>query len=252
MVFSLQTFSFTESVEDDPTHPKGFSLKELQVATCNFSSKNLVWVSCRGKVYRGRLADGSLVAVKRAFYGARWREEQFEAAMQVGSTVSTHPNVQCLRGFCRTKKELLLVYPLMINGTLSYHLRKGLLDWTTRKRIALEAARGLAHLHTQGNIKIMHPYICAASILPNVQFEAVIGSFCIAVIMHERNVGKGTIEWRTRTPRRGTGISFSSPLEENSADSRFDSQIHHHYKDVYVDTIACGIIGFTAPKYSYT
>ncbi|KAI6673739.1 hypothetical protein NL676_001645 [Syzygium grande] len=160
MVFNLRTFSFTESVEDDPTPPKSFSLKELRVATDNFSSNNVLRDSLSGKVYRGRLADGSPVAVTRGCRGDLWTEEGFEAEMQVGSTVSTHPNVLRLRGFCRTKKELLLVYPLMINSTLSYNLRERPdrfvrpLDWTTRKQIALGAARGLAHLHNQGGFSV--------------------------------------------------------------------------------------------------
>ncbi|KAK3405443.1 hypothetical protein EUGRSUZ_K01589, partial [Eucalyptus grandis] len=155
MVFNLRTFSFAESVEDDPTPPKSFSLKELRRATDNFSSKNIVRSIWKGNVYKGRLADGSLVAVHRASSVDSFRKESFESEVQVGSTVSTHPNVLCLRGFCRTKKELLLVYPWMINNCLSYNLTERPdrfarpLDWTTRKRIALGAARGLAHLHNQ-------------------------------------------------------------------------------------------------------
>ncbi|KAK3405438.1 hypothetical protein EUGRSUZ_K01597 [Eucalyptus grandis] len=259
MVFNLRSFSFTDSIEDDPPPPpRGFSLKELRVGTHKFSEENFLAEGGFGKVYRGRLADGSLVAVKRARTVDQCSKEQFETEVQVGRSVSTHPNVLRLRGFCRTTKELLLVYPLIINNSLSYNLTERPdrfaqpLNWTTRKRIALGAARGLAHLHHQGNIKIMHRYICAASILLNVQFEAVIGSFCIAMIMHERNVEEGTIEWRTHTPRHGTGVSLSSPLEENSADAGFDSQIYHRYEDVYVNTLTCGIIGFTAPEYSYT
>ncbi|KAI6673728.1 BRASSINOSTEROID INSENSITIVE 1-associated receptor kinase 1-like [Syzygium oleosum] len=194
MVFNLRSFSSTESVEGDPTRPKSFSLKELRVATDNFSSNNFIRYDLYGKVYRGRLANGSLVAVKRSSFDNRQSEQDFEAEVQVGSTVSTHPNVLCLMGFCRTKKELLLVYPFMINKTLSYNLRERPdrfarpLDWTTRKQIALGAARGLAHLHNQGNIKIMHRNIRASSILLNVHFEAVIGGFSLAFIKHEKNV----------------------------------------------------------------
>ncbi|KAL3523595.1 hypothetical protein ACH5RR_016429 [Cinchona calisaya] len=44
---------------------KQFSLCELQVVTDNFSDRNILGRGGFGKVYRGRLADGSLVAVKR-------------------------------------------------------------------------------------------------------------------------------------------------------------------------------------------
>ncbi|KAI3421554.1 Protein kinase domain-containing protein [Psidium guajava] len=230
MVFNLRTFSFAESVEDDPTPPKSFSLKELRVATDKFSTNNFVGGGIF-KVYRGRLADGSLVAVKRALRDDQRKEEMFEAEMTVGSTVSTHPNVLRLRGFCRTKKELLLVYPFMID-TLLYHLRKGLLDWTTRKRIALGVARGLAHLHNQGNINIMRCNIQASEILLNVHFEAVIGGFSNAIIMHEGNVEEGTDEW----------FMWSA-----------DSGSHHHrYEYVYVETPVRGGRWLIAPEFYVT
>ncbi|XP_039161107.1 BRASSINOSTEROID INSENSITIVE 1-associated receptor kinase 1-like [Eucalyptus grandis] len=186
MVFNLRSFSFTDSIEDDPPPPpRGFSLKELRVATHNFSRDNFfgrrwIWQGLPGAP--GRWFS---VAVKRARTVDQCCKEQFETEVQVGRSVSTHPNVLRLRGFCRTKKELLLVYPLIINNSLSYNLTERPdrfahpLNWTTRKQIALGAARGLAHLHDQGNIKIMHRNICVASILLNVQFEAVIGSFCM-------------------------------------------------------------------------
>ncbi|XP_039160532.1 BRASSINOSTEROID INSENSITIVE 1-associated receptor kinase 1 [Eucalyptus grandis] len=216
MVFNLRAFSFDESDEEDPTPTKSFSLKELRRATDNFSSKNIVRSIWRGNVYKGCLADGSLVAVHRASSVDSFRKKSFESEVQVGSTVSTHPNVLCLRGFCRTKKELLLVYPFMINNSLSYNLTKRPdrfarpLDWTTRKRIALGAARGLAHLHNQGG-----------------------SSF--AVIMNENNAEEGTIEW---------------PMW--SADSGSDSQSYHRYEDVYVNTTLCGTRGFVAPEFFFT
>ncbi|XP_030457948.1 BRASSINOSTEROID INSENSITIVE 1-associated receptor kinase 1-like [Syzygium oleosum] len=251
MVFNLRTYSFSESVEDDPTPPKSFSLKELRVATYNFSRGNILAETVLRKVYRGCLADGSLVAVKRGRHADRWTEDCFEAEKQVGCTVSMHPNVLCLRGFCRTKKELLLVYPLMINNTLSYNLRERPdrfarpLDWTTRKQIALGVARGLAHLHNQGNIKIMHRGICASNILLNVHFEAMIGGFSHAMIMHEGNAKEGTIKWRAFSRRR-----FRELFYETYSPAVF--QTDYRYEDVYVDTRRCGTFGFIAPEYFYT
>ncbi|KAG7031255.1 BRASSINOSTEROID INSENSITIVE 1-associated receptor kinase 1 [Cucurbita argyrosperma subsp. argyrosperma] len=109
---------------------KRFSLRDLQVATDNFSNKNILGRGGFGKVYRGRLADGSLVAVKRL------KEErtpggelQFQTEVEMIS-MAVHRNLLRLHGFCTTTTERLLVYPYMANGSVASCLRgtvKGLL-----------------------------------------------------------------------------------------------------------------------------
>ncbi|XP_048138551.1 BRASSINOSTEROID INSENSITIVE 1-associated receptor kinase 1-like [Rhodamnia argentea] len=81
----------------------------------------------------------------------------------------------------------------------------------------------------------MHRHICASNRLLNVHFEAVIGGLSVAIIMHERNVEEGTIEWSTW-----------------SADSGSHSRSYHRYEDVYVNAPFCGKLGFIAPEYHIT
>ncbi|KAG9140240.1 hypothetical protein Leryth_014676 [Lithospermum erythrorhizon] len=202
-----QEYFFDVPAEEDPEvhlgQLKRFSLRELQVATDSFSNKNILGRGGFGKVYKGRLADGSLVAVKRL------KEErtpggelQFQTEVEMIS-MAVHRNLLRLRGFCMTPTERLLVYPYMANGSVASCLRErppgeAPLEWSTRKLIALGSARGLSYLHDHCDPKIIHRDVKAANILLDEEFEAVVGDFGLAKLMdykdtHVTTAVRGTI-----------------------------------------------------------
>ncbi|GKV52187.1 hypothetical protein SLEP1_g58777 [Rubroshorea leprosula] len=182
---------------------KRFLLRELQAATDNFSTKNILGRGGFGKVYKGCLADGSLVAIKRLKDAhTPGGELQFQTEVEmIGRAV--HPNLLRLRGFCMTPKERLLVYPYMANGSVALCLREHPpsqppLDWPSRKRIALGSARGLSYLHDHCDPKIIHRDVKAANILLDEEFEAVVGDFGLAKLMdykdtHVTTAVRGTV-----------------------------------------------------------
>ena len=123
---------FLLAADEDPEVQVGqlkkFSLRELQVATDNFSSKNILGRGGFGKVYEGRLADGSLVAVKRLKEErTQVGELQFQTEVEMIS-MAVHRNLLRLRGFCMTPTERLLVYPFMANGSVASCLRGTLIS----------------------------------------------------------------------------------------------------------------------------
>nr|CAD1826664.1 unnamed protein product [Ananas comosus var. bracteatus] len=166
---------------------KRFQFRELQIATDNFSSKNILGKGGFGYVYRGQLQDGTLVAVKRLKDGsASGGEIQFQTEVEMIS-LAVHRNLLRLYGFCMTATERLLVYPYMSNGSVASRLKgKPPLDWTTRKRIALGAARGLLYLHEQCDPKIIHRDVKAANILLDDYCEAIVGDFGLAKLLDHR------------------------------------------------------------------
>ncbi|CBI41061.3 unnamed protein product, partial [Vitis vinifera] len=60
------------------------------------------------------------------------------------------------------------------------------LDWPTRKRVALGTARGLEYLHEHCNPKIIHRDVKAANVLLDEDFEAVVGDFGLAKLVDVR------------------------------------------------------------------
>ncbi|XP_076943786.1 BRASSINOSTEROID INSENSITIVE 1-associated receptor kinase 1-like [Bidens hawaiensis] len=202
-----QNHFFDIPAEEDSTinlaQLKRFSMHELQVATENFSNKNILGQGGFGKVYKGRLANGGLVAVKR-FREDRSHsgELQFQTEVELIS-MALHRNLLRLQGFCMTPTERLLVYPYMVNGSVASCLRdrrdrQAVLDWATRERIALGSARGLAYLHEQSDPKIIHRDVKAANILLDDEFEAVVGDFGLAKLMefkdtHVTTAVRGTV-----------------------------------------------------------
>lgn len=82
----------------------------------------------------------------------------------------------------------------------SFFIYKGkpALDWNTRKRIAIGAARGLLYLHEQCDPKIIHRDVKAANVLLDEYYEAIVGDFGLAKLLdhaesHVTTAVRGTV-----------------------------------------------------------
>ncbi|KAL6544871.1 hypothetical protein OROMI_023733 [Orobanche minor] len=187
----LVTSNAQQDDEFNIGHLKRFSLRELRIATSNFSSKNVLGQGGFGVVYKGLLPNKTVVAVKRLRDPAFTGETQFQTEVEMIG-LALHRNLLRLCGFCMTPDEKLLVYPYMPNGSVADRLRdsgqeKPSLDWSKRMRIALGACRGLLYLHEQCNPKIIHRDVKAANILLDENFEAVVGDFGLAKLLDPRD-----------------------------------------------------------------
>ncbi|KAK3152750.1 hypothetical protein QOZ80_2BG0163040 [Eleusine coracana subsp. coracana] len=167
---------------------KRFAWRELQIATDSFNERNVLGQGGFGKVYKGVLPDGTKIAVKRLTdYESPGGEAAFLREVELIS-VAVHRNLLKLIGFCTTQTERLLVYPFMLNLSVACRLRdfkpgEPILDWPTRKRVAIGTARGLEYLHEHCNPKIIHRDVKAANVLLDEYFEPVVGDFGLAKLV---------------------------------------------------------------------
>ncbi|XP_057804439.1 leucine-rich repeat receptor protein kinase HPCA1 isoform X1 [Salvia miltiorrhiza] len=175
---------------------KSFSFEELKRITNNFSELNDVGSGGYGKVYRGTLPNGQLIAIKRAQQGSMQGGLEFKTEIELLSRVH-HKNVVGLAGFCFEQGEQMLVYEFIANGTLKDSLsgRSGIrLDWMRRLKIALGAARGIQYLHDLANPPIIHRDIKSNNILLDERLNAKVADFGLSKPLNESERGHVTTQ----------------------------------------------------------
>ncbi|KAL6964526.1 hypothetical protein U1Q18_035576 [Sarracenia purpurea var. burkii] len=173
-----------------------FSFEELKKCTNNFSEANSIGSGGYGKVYRGMLSTGKLIAIKRAQRGSMQGGLEFKTEIELLSRVH-HTNLVSLVGFCFEQGEQMLVYEHVPNGTLRENLsgKTGIrLDWMRRLRIALGAARGLQYLHELANPPIIHRDIKSNNILLDEHLNAKVADFGLSKPMGDTNMSHVTTQ----------------------------------------------------------
>lgn len=164
-----------------------FSFDEIKKATRNFSRDYIIGRGGYGNVYKGVLADGSEVALKRFKNCSAAGDANFAHEVEVIASVR-HVNLVALRGYCIATTPMeghqrIIVCDLMRNGSLHDHIfgyQEKKLSWPIRQKIALGTARGLAYLHYGAQPSIIHRDIKANNILLDEMFEAKVADFGLA------------------------------------------------------------------------
>ncbi|KAI7978939.1 putative inactive receptor kinase [Camellia lanceoleosa] len=114
-------------------------------------------------------------------------KREFQQQMEVVGNIK-HENIAALRAYYYSKDEKLIVYDYYSSGSLSaiLHTKRGEnqspLDWETRLRIAIGAARGVAHIHTQNGGKLVHGNIKASNIFLNSQQYGCVSDLGLATL----------------------------------------------------------------------
>ncbi|KMZ76346.1 Protein kinase family protein [Zostera marina] len=161
-----------------------FSFRDLATATHNFKESNLIGEGGFGKVFKGFLESGQIVAIKQLSHDGVQGSKEFlvEVLMLI---MLWHRNLVSLIGFCMDGDERLLVYEYMSKGSLENHLfhvstDKKALEWNTRMKIAVGAARGLEYLHNVANPPVIYRDLKSANILLDEDFNPKLSDFGLA------------------------------------------------------------------------
>ncbi|XP_013716551.2 calmodulin-binding receptor-like cytoplasmic kinase 1 isoform X1 [Brassica napus] len=169
--------------------PVIFSFAELQRATAKFSTVHQIGEGGFGTVFKGKLDDGTFVAIKRARknnYGRSWLRE-FKNEIYTLSKIE-HMNLVKLYGFLEHEDEKVIVVEYVGNGNLREHLdglRGNRLEMAERLEIAIDVAHALTYLHTYTDTPVIHRDIKASNILITEKLRAKVADFGFARLVSE-------------------------------------------------------------------
>ncbi|CAN4101421.1 unnamed protein product [Withania somnifera] len=165
-----------------------FTLQELKVITQNFSSSNFLGEGGFGPVHKGFIDDklrpglkAQPVAVKLLdLDGTQGHREWLTEVIFLGQLRYSH--LVKLIGYCCEEEHRLLVYEYMPRGSLENQLFRRYsvsLTWSTRVKIALGAAKGLAFLH-EAEKPVIYRDFKASNILLDSDYTAKLSDFGLA------------------------------------------------------------------------
>ncbi|KAF5199215.1 Receptor-like protein kinase [Thalictrum thalictroides] len=135
-----------------------FSLEEIEEATNNFDSSNLIGEGSHGQIYKAWLTDGSAAVVKCLKLKQKHSSQTLGRHMEVLSKLRHQHLVSVLGHTLITHQEhpnaanTFLVLEYVSNGTLQSHLtdprKREALKWPERMAVTIGVARGLQFLHS--------------------------------------------------------------------------------------------------------
>ncbi|KAF9670209.1 hypothetical protein SADUNF_Sadunf13G0044600 [Salix dunnii] len=194
-----------------------FSKAEIENAINHSKVRKSLGRGSAGKVYKGVLPSGQVVAIKHIHKSSSCDSFQREVE---GLSRVRHPNLVCLFGCCIEGGERYLVYEYCAAGNLSQNLRRKdtVLTWERRVKILRDCALGLRYLHHFIDGCIVHRDIKLTNILLTENLEPKLSDFGLAKML-------GMEESKVFTDVRGT-MGYMDPEYMSNAKLTCASDIY--------------------------
>lgn len=148
-----------------------FDLDDLLAASAEILGRGAF-----GSTYKVAVDDDTATVVVKRLEKVVVGRREFEQTMEIVGSIK-HENVAELKAYYYSKNDKLAVYSYYSKGNLFevLHGEKGVsLDWESRLRIAIGAARGMAIIHGADDRKLVHGNIKSSNIFIDSQ-----GNGCI-------------------------------------------------------------------------
>ncbi|KAL6996995.1 hypothetical protein U1Q18_007119 [Sarracenia purpurea var. burkii] len=173
-----------------------FSLEELMEATNNFEKSILMGEGSYGKLYRGRLENGTPVAIRCLTVSKKYTIRNLKLRLEL-LTKLRHPHLVCLLGHCintggqdiSNANEVYLIYEYVPNGTYRSHLSENgpekALKWSDRLTALIGVAKAVHFLHTGVIPGFFNNRLKANNILFDAHQMAKLSDYGLSIIVEE-------------------------------------------------------------------
>ncbi|KAK4269506.1 hypothetical protein QN277_022655 [Acacia crassicarpa] len=216
---------------NSPLKLQRFSYKELKQATNGFHTENVIGKGGSSTVFKGKLKDGSFIAIKRlddALCSQTEQEFQNEFLILGGLT---SPFLVTLLGYCLEKNKRALVFEYMPKRSLQEFLFGNenddgdgdgclSLSWERRFLVILDVARALKFLHLECDPPVIHGDIKPSNVLLDEEYRAKIADFGLSRIKGDEGEFGGNMfsqDLGDKSQDLGTSQEFSGNLTPDSS-----------------------------------
>ncbi|CAN0909957.1 Probably inactive leucine-rich repeat receptor-like protein kinase At5g06940 [Linum grandiflorum] len=206
-------------------YPLRVTEQDLIIAMNEKSAKGSGGGGAFGRVYAVTLPSGERVAVKKLVKIGSQSSKSLKGEVKTLAKIR-HKNIVKVLGFCHSDESIFLIYEYLEKGSLGDLIRDSgfELQWSSRLRIAVGVAQGLAYLHRDYVPHLLHRNVRSNNILLDADHEPKLTDFGL-----DRVVGEP---------------AFQSTVASECASSCYNAPEHGYSKKAteHMDVYSYGVV----------
>ncbi|KAL4634383.1 hypothetical protein ACB092_04G195700 [Castanea dentata] len=175
---------------------RSYSFEELKEATNNFDNSAFMGEGSYGKLYKGRLENGALVAIRCMPLSKKYSIRNLKLRLDLLAKLR-HPHLVCLLGHCVdvggrddfSTNKIFLISEYLPSGSFCTHLAENsygkVFNWSERLAILISIAKAVHFLHTGIIPGFFHNRLKTNNILLNEHGMAKLSDYGLSIISEE-------------------------------------------------------------------